>query len=200
MLHRAAVMLAVTASLVMAPSVMGLDVAAAQPPEKPGKTKPDETKPGKAKRDKAKRDKAKKRIDQLRNKLLRKRLGLDEATATKVEKVLRDHVTQKRQVQRDMRQAQRKLRQLLRDDSDDQDAYRKALAALEKAHASGEALRKKHFAELQKLLTPKQQVQLIQAMHKIKRHLNRQRRRGMDRRGPRGPRRPRGPRPQDPGF
>jgi Spy/CpxP family protein refolding chaperone len=145
-----------------------------------------------------KADKGGRRIDKLRQRLLRDRMGLDEAKAGQVETILRDHIKQRRAAQGKMRSAQLKLRDLLRADSSDQAAYGKALGEVEKAHNDVERLRKKHFTELRALLSPKQQAQLIHAMHKIKRHLSRKRgeRRRRGPKGPRGPKRrgPKGPR------
>ena len=114
----------------------------------------------------------------------------------RVEAILRDHVTKQRAAKQRMRAAERTVRQLLRQDSDDQQAYREALAELTAAQTELEKLRVTHLAELDGVLTPKQQAQLIQSLHQIRRHLARAKRKGDRPRRPRRPRIPRGPGPR----
>ena len=108
------------------------------------------------------------RLAKVRDKLLKQRLGLDDAAAKKVEGLLAEHAKARREANQKTRQAQRELRRLLRADDEDQDAYRKALLELEKSRETMEQLRKKHLAELKATLTPKQQAQLLQAMHRVR--------------------------------
>lgn len=147
-------------------------------------------------RGKGPQGKGRERVAQLRQRLFQRKLGLDDAKASKVEAILRDHVTKQRAAKQQMRAANQKVRQLLRQNSDDQQAYREALAELTAAQSELEKLRSTHLAELGAILTPKQQAQLIQSLHQIRRHLARAKREGGKPRRPRRPRIPRGPGPR----
>ena len=140
--------------------------------------------------------KGRERVAMLRQRLFQKKLGLDDAKASKVEAILRDHVTKQREAKQRMRAASRTVRRLLREDSDDQQAYRAALAELTSAQTALEKLRSEHMAELDAVLTPKQQAQLIESLHKIRRHLARAKQGSRKPRRPRRPRIPRGPGPR----
>jgi len=125
---------------------------------------------------------------------------LSEAKAEKVEAIVKKYRKEQRTLSKDMREARRELRELFRNDSDDQQAYQKALSKLNAANKKLQTLRDKQFAELSQSLTPKEQARLLAALHKLRQHVGkRERRRGW--RPPRGPRGPRGPRrPKNPGF
>jgi Spy/CpxP family protein refolding chaperone len=154
--------------------------AQAQPskpqPSKP--TKPSVKKSKQPKKAKAKKGKLGKRAKKLRDRLLRKRLGLDEAKAKKVEAILRDFMDQRRAANRKMREARRKLRELFEKDSDDQKAYKAAIATFRAARKELHQVQERQFDALAKELNPKQQAVLTRELMKMRRRMNRARRGG----------------------
>jgi Spy/CpxP family protein refolding chaperone len=159
--------------------------AAAQPDNQPGIKNKDKDK---ARKDKGPKDQ-RRRLAKLRGRLLRSKLGLSEDKATKVEAILDKYQPEHAEVQRDTMHARQTLRQLFREDSNDQDAYAAALTKLEQATTKGMQLKQQQFGELKKVLTPKEQAKLLHAMQKLRQHIAK-------RRGARGQRGPRGGRPR----
>ncbi len=117
------------------------------------------------------------RIRSKRARLLRKRLGLDEARARKVEALFDEHAAAKKKSRREMRTARRAVAKLLRQDSDDQDAYRAALDRLSLATSALVTLRRDHIKRLRTVLTPKEQARLMRMMARAARHMRRAARR-----------------------
>lgn len=120
------------------------------------------------------------RVTRIRNKrarLLRTRLGLEENRARKVEALFDAHASDKKKTRRAIRAARRKVHALLRDDSDDQAAYRAALDALLSANADLQRLQSEHLTQLRATLTPKEQARLLQMMQRARRHIRRASRR-----------------------
>src|SRR5689334_2059338 len=76
----------------------------------------------------AKRTKVKGRIKQIRSQLLRKRVGLDEATAARVEATFDKYRTQRAKEQQRMRTNRKAIADLIKADSNDQTAYSRAIA------------------------------------------------------------------------
>jgi Spy/CpxP family protein refolding chaperone len=111
----------------------------------------------------------------LRDKVLRERVGLDEAKAAHVEKVIIDYQQKQRVIRKDIRDSRQRLRELFKSDSDDQAAYKEALTKFRKAHADLAQLRELEFAALDAKLTPKEQAKLLGTLVQVRRHLNRQR-------------------------
>lgn len=122
-----------------------------------------------------------KRAEARRRELLKKRVGLSDDKAKKVEAIVRKHGEQQRALKQNVRKARVELRKLLRDESDDQQAYERALGELEAAHRSLQDLRQKRFADLKGALTPKEQAKLLAAMGKVRRDLRPQPERPRDR-------------------
>ena len=142
------------------------DLPRPEPPKPALKAKPPQAKPeAKPAAEKVKRAEARRR------ELLKKRVGLSDDKATKVEAITRKHGAQQRTLKQNVRKARVQLRQLLRDESDDQQAYEGALRELEAAHRSLQDLRQKRFEDLKQALTPKEQAKLLAAMGKVRRDL-----------------------------
>lgn len=139
-----------------------------------------------------------KRLRAMRHKLLRRKLGLSEARASKVEKILERFTPQRREIKKETRAARRSLRLLFRANSDDQQAYKKALARLRAGHKAMQQLRDSEFTALQAELTPKEQAMMLRALQQLQRRMQRMRARNVRRgqAGQRGPGRipPAGPR------
>ena len=130
-------------------------------------------------------------------KVLRQDVGLDEGTALKVEQIHKGQHDQRKAAHKKMFQAKRALRTLINSDSNDQRAYEDAVAGLLQARATMHKLREQGFAEVRKILTPKQQGKLMFAMHKVKRMMHRGKgKRGGKHRG----QRPAGPPEEDMEF
>lgn len=133
---------------------------------------------------------------QVRLRLLQRRVGLDDATARKVIEVLRAHEGKRAELARKMRAEKRTLGRLVRQDSNDEAAYRQAIDNLMRTQQQLEALRFEEFKELRKVLTAKQQAKLLVELNR----LMKRRQRGAGAGGPppgRGPGGPRGPRPKN---
>ena len=134
-----------------------------------------------------KRAQVQKRLQQIRDRILRQQVGLDEKKAREVEAVLKRAQKERRKIQRRVRENRRKLRQLLKNDSNDQKAYAAAIRELRKAQNDLHKLKNREFDELAKRLAPKEQAKLVQALQRAKRKMKRamkRQRRGGGRRGP----------------
>ncbi len=122
-----------------------------------------------------------KRLKQARARLLRQKVGLDEAKAVQVEKILDQHAKQRRGLKKQTKQHRRTVMALLSADSGDQQAYARAIKGARDGEKKLRALRDKEFNALAKVLTPKQQAKLMVAVKKmqkdIRRHMQRRRRR-----------------------
>lgn len=113
------------------------------------------------------------RFKQARASILRKRLGLEEKRAQEVEKVLDKYAPERKKLRDSMRDQQKALRELIKKNSDDQAAFKRALDALADGQGKLNALRLQEQAELAKLLTPKQQALLLQVMAHARRERER---------------------------
>lgn len=131
--------------------------------------------------DRAARVEARKK--EVRARLLRNKVGLDESKAGQVEKILDQHAKERKALQQERMRHQQKLKQLLQADSNDQKAYSTAISGFRTADKKLRALRDKEMDALAKVLTPKQQAQLAVAAKQVQRDI----RQRMQRR----PRRPR---------
>jgi Spy/CpxP family protein refolding chaperone len=176
------------AALVLAvvdPAIVSSGYAQDRPPPKPAPAKP--AKPNKPnKPDKpaappeAKPEEAEKpltaaqqRAAERRRALLQKRVGLDEQKAAEVVAIVQKHTAAQRQVRQKVRDARKRMRELLRTDSNDEQAYASALSDLEAAHSALNELRQKRFEELEQVLTAREQAKLLTTMGKVRRELAR---------------------------
>lgn len=103
----------------------------------------------------------------VRMRLLQRRVGLDDATAQKVMEVLRTYEGRRQALADRMQQNKRALGKLIREDSNDQASYQRAVDELVRTQREMEALRLEEFAELRKVLTPKQQAKLLMELNKL---------------------------------
>ncbi len=130
-----------------------------------------------------------KKMKERRAKLLRDKLQLPESRAAQVEKALDAFRAKRKPLRKAMHQHHKTLRKLLKDDSNDQQAYTKVLADLMSTRKQLKALQDAQIEGLRQLLTPKQQAQMMVAHHKMRRHMMR---RHMRRGGKKGWRQGRG--------
>jgi Spy/CpxP family protein refolding chaperone len=108
------------------------------------------------------------RFRQTRAEILRKRLGLDEKHASEVEKVLNKYAPERKKLRLSIEEQQKALRELLKKNSDDQAGYKRALDTLTDSMTKLNTLRQQEQAELSRLMTPKQQAQLLEVMLKAR--------------------------------
>jgi Spy/CpxP family protein refolding chaperone len=107
------------------------------------------------------------RVEKRRERLLR-RAGIEGQTARRALETMKRFDTERGAAHQQQREAKRALGDLLRADSDDRDAYAKALADLRAAHESLRSLREKEWTALAGVLDPKQQARLAAAAHQGK--------------------------------
>ncbi len=94
------------------------------------------------------------------------RLGIDAPTAQKVKQIHQKYRAERQAILQRIGTHRQQLVQLLRSDSNDQNAYRNAINGLKTAREQLQASKDREMAELQKTLTPKQQAKLMAAMHR----------------------------------
>lgn len=120
-----------------------------------------------------KRAKVEQRLKQLRNRILRQEVGLDEKKADEVQKVLLKYEPERRKLQRQHRQHRSELRDLLQADSNDDAAYKKSIEGFRSTQKKLNALRDKEMDEIAKLVTPKQQAKLYAALERLRKRMAR---------------------------
>jgi Spy/CpxP family protein refolding chaperone len=144
----------VAALLVLAPAVLVGGVAFSQPTDPSG----DEPRLGQ-------------RLKRLRGRLLRKKIGLSEEKAARVEALFLANAERRRELNTAQKSARAELRALFQSDSDDQDAFGAALDKLRKAHKELDELREQELDELHTFLTPKEEAKLLRAVEQLQRRL-----------------------------
>ncbi len=118
-----------------------------------------------------KRAEVQQRLKRLRHELLVKEVGLDEQKAAAVERALEKFSAEKKSVRDKIEQHRGTLKKLLDTNSNDQAAYTAAIRGLREAEKQRAALRERELDEVAKLLTPRQQAQLMRGMDRLKRRL-----------------------------
>jgi Spy/CpxP family protein refolding chaperone len=111
------------------------------------------------------------RLERIRGEILRKRVGLDEQKARAVERILDSHETERRRLGRAARTQRRALAALLKQDSNDQAAYARAIQGLRGAEIQQQALKQREFSQIARLITPKQQAKLLIALRQMQTRL-----------------------------
>ena len=101
-----------------------------------------------------------KKLQKVRARLLREHVGLSEKKARKVEAIFERFAPRTRKIEQQKRDAKETLRYLFETDSNDQKAYAKALAKLQRTQEAMQRIRARQFEEIQKILLPKQQAKL----------------------------------------
>jgi Spy/CpxP family protein refolding chaperone len=124
------------------------------------------------------RARVEKRIQQLRTRVLKQEVGLDDKKADEVQKVLVKHHAERQKLQREHRQHRKDLRDLLQSDSNDEARYKKSIEGFRSTQKKLNALRDREMDEIQKLVTSKQQAKLYAAMERLRRKLARRARGG----------------------
>lgn len=126
------------------------------------------------------------KVKAVRAKLLRTEVGLDDATARKVEARMDQGHARRRALQRQERRAGRALGLLLEADSDDMAALQRAVDGVLAARQQLAAEREQEFGALRALVTPKQAARLLLGMrgmhHELRRMIEAERRAALERR------------------
>lgn len=107
------------------------------------------------------------KMQAMRGKMLREKLGLGEEKAAGVEAVLDRNREQHFALHQRLRENAEALERLLKEDSNDQAAYQKALTALRETGAALHKLRESEIEAAAKLLTPKEQAMLLMAIKRM---------------------------------
>lgn len=117
--------------------------------------------------------------------MLKEKVGLAEDVAGRVEAVLEQFHAQRMELHEAVKDRTEAVEELLSEDSNDQEAYAAALDAVMKAREEMHALKVEEIEALRKVLTPKQQAQMLMSLRKMH-HKGRGFMRGERRRGPGG--------------
>jgi Spy/CpxP family protein refolding chaperone len=120
----------------------------------------------------AKRAQVEAKMKEIRNRMLREQVGLSDATARRVEAILEKHQKQRRALRQKVQGHRQAIRELLRNDSNDQPAYAREIKGMRDTQRQLQALRDQEIDELQQVLTPKEQAKLGVAMQQMKRRVN----------------------------
>lgn len=120
-----------------------------------------------------KRAQVEERMREVRKRMLRDRVGLDEKKALAVEKVLDKNAGAERVARQEERKYREEIERLLAADSSDQAAYAKALAGLRASEKKLAAMRQSELDEVAKLLTPKEQAKFVTALRRMGQRLGR---------------------------
>ncbi len=89
------------------------------------------------------------------------RFGFDTATVQKVQQIHQTYRKERQSIKRQTQTHRQRISQLLKAKSNDQNSYRTALTGLKNARAQMKASKDREMAELERILTPKQQALLI---------------------------------------
>lgn len=123
--------------------------------------------------DPERRAKIEQRMNQIRARVLRERVGLDDAKAKQVERIMDKYEPERRKHHRQMREHMKQLSTLVDADSNDQKAYERALEGIRAGDKQAQELREKELGELAKVLTPKQRAKLTVSIRQMKRAVDR---------------------------
>lgn len=106
-------------------------------------------------------------INEHRANVLKKDVGLDDATVAKVQAIFNKDKDDQIKAYAEMGAAKKAVRELLKADSIDEAAYTKAMDQYDAAKAKNLEIQAKQKAEWKKVLTPKQQAKMIFIMWKM---------------------------------
>lgn len=126
---------------------------------------------GHAKRGKMMGKRLKERMKSLRSETLRYDVGLSDADAGKVIVLLNELDPAREALMKKKRGARMSLRKLLKADSNDQAAYRRAITQLVEVNTKMLALRRTQMESVGTILTPKQQAKFFIATKRLKRQM-----------------------------
>jgi Spy/CpxP family protein refolding chaperone len=105
------------------------------------------------------------RVKELRSKMLREKLMLNEDKAVAVENIFNTNQEEHKEIRSIMRDSRDELDKLLKIDSSDQAAYQSVLDTMAANRARMNEIRDEEMAALKGILTPKEQLQLLNEMN-----------------------------------
>jgi len=118
-----------------------------------------------------------------RGELLRKELGIADGKATQIETTLDSYRKQMRGIKKQNRQLMKKVKALLAEDSNDNQAYEYNLRALKYNKVQVDKIKQARQDFLSKQLTPKQQAIMMMKHKQMRKQMKRFKRGKMGRRG-----------------
>ena len=118
-----------------------------------------------------------KKIVELRGRLLREMVGLNDARAKQVEQVLQSFDDEHQTYSAMLDAAQRKMRSLLDEKSEDDHAYAKAVEDVRIAHDYLHQVRDRQFRAMQKVLAPREQAMFFESLGKLRHEVRKRMRR-----------------------
>ncbi len=116
----------------------------------------------------AKKQQIQQRLRELRKRVLRQNVGLDEKKAERVERILDESAPKRKKLKKHVHHHQQIVMHLLQADSDDERAYVSALTEIRRAQVKMHELEQQEFEALSKQLNPKQLARLMVALHQMK--------------------------------
>lgn len=125
--------------------------------------------PGGPKGDECGKDEAchQKKMKEMRGKMLREKVGLAEEKAKQVEGVLDQFHDRHMALRKAFKENMKALKDLVKADSGDQEAYKKAMEAIKSNHEAQRALMEEQMEAMKKILTPKEQAKLFLAHERM---------------------------------
>lgn|GEM_PF-5503869 len=110
------------------------------------------------------------RLKEMHARLLKEKVGLDDARVAKVQAVTQQFRTQKKGLRQDMRAARESLKILVETHSNDDRAFSKAIAQVRATRAKLQQLRQDEQDAVANLLSPREQATLMVTMQKVRKH------------------------------
>ena len=117
------------------------------------------------------------KIVELRGRLLREMVGLNHEKAREVELVLESFDDEHQTYSAMLDAAQRKMRSLLDEKSEDEQAYAQVVEDVRVAHDYLHQLRDRQFRAMQKILKPREQALFFQSLGKLRHEVRKRMRR-----------------------
>ena len=105
----------------------------------------------------------------VRAKILRKRVGLNEERALKVEAIFERYTPERRRIEGSIREATKTLRELLYANSEDQQAYGRALEQLRAGQKALQSVRDRQDEAMRQVLKPREQALLLRSLENLRR-------------------------------
>lgn len=120
------------------------------------------------------------KLVEFRGRLLREMVGLSASRAAQAERVLESFDPEHQRCSGRLDSARREVRRLLDVESDDADAYARAVEELRISHAALHDLRDRQFRAIQEVLEPKEQALFFESLgrlrHEVKKRMRRAKR------------------------
>ncbi len=115
------------------------------------------------------------RMQRVRSRVLREKVGLSDDKASKVEAILDRYAPERRKISLKIREGRQKLKALMVLNSEDQAAYKGALDEVRTNRRALQGLMERAFDEIAAQLTPKEQGRLFLALEDLRKMVARRR-------------------------